>query len=269
MTQEPAIGASFREGFVETNGFRIRFMEAGQGTPLIHLHGAGGLHLTRGHDLLSAHHRVIAFEMPGFGASPENTRSETLADLAATLADAVAALGIGRFDLWGTSFGGKTALWLAAQAPERVLALVLEAPAAIRQPGMQPPAGPPEAIARMLYAHPDRMPPLPAPDPTTAVRTRTLVQRLRGPDRDPALEAQMLGITIPTLVLFGTLDRLMPPTQGHFYKELMPNSHLVFVYDAGHAISAERPEAFAEVTDDFLNRHEAFVISRTETVIHP
>jgi hypothetical protein len=40
-------------------------------------------------------------------------------------------------------------------------------------------------------------------------------------------------------------------------------------YDAGHAISTERPEAFVEVVADFLERHEAFVISRTETVVHP
>ena len=45
----------------------------------------------------------------------------------------------------------------------------------------------------------------------------------------------------------------------------MPNCHLVFVYDAGHAISTDRPEAFTEVVADFLERHEAFVISRTET----
>jgi hypothetical protein len=44
---------------------------------------------------------------------------------------------------------------------------------------------------------------------------------------------------------------------------------LVFVYDAGHAISTERPEAFAEVALDFLERREAFVVSRTETIIHP
>jgi hypothetical protein len=41
------------------------------------------------------------------------------------------------------------------------------------------------------------------------------------------------------------------------------------VYDAGHAVSTERPEAFTEVVADFLERHEAFIISRTETVIHP
>ena len=43
-------------------------MEAGQGTPLVHLHGAGGLRLTRAHDLLSKRYQVIVFEMPGFGA---------------------------------------------------------------------------------------------------------------------------------------------------------------------------------------------------------
>ncbi len=66
-------------------------------------------------------------------------------------------------------------------------------------------------------------------------------------------------------MLFGTLDRVIPPDMGRCYKALMPNCHLVLVYDAGHAISTERPEAFAEVTIDFLERHEAFVISRTET----
>src|SRR5207244_7920294 len=81
--QDPS--AAFREGFVEADGFRIRYMEAGQGTPFVHLHGAGGMRLTRGHDLLSRKHRVIAFEMPGFGASPENTRTRTSAELAATM----------------------------------------------------------------------------------------------------------------------------------------------------------------------------------------
>jgi pimeloyl-ACP methyl ester carboxylesterase len=263
------VGAAFREGFVEADGFRIRYREAGQGTPLVHLHGAGGMRLSRGHDRLSRQYRVIAFEMPGFGPSAENTRTETMAGLAATMAEAIAALGIGRFNLWGTSFGGKVALWLAAQYPERVQGLVLEAPAAIRPAGMQPPSGTPEEIARRLYAHPDRVAPLPAVDPAEAAQTRTLVGRLRGPDRDAALESRMRALPTPTLVLFGTLDHVIPPEMGRFYKELIPNGHLVFVYDAGHAISTERPEAFAEVTADFLERHEAFVIDRRETVINP
>jgi pimeloyl-ACP methyl ester carboxylesterase len=231
---------TFTEGFVEADGFRIRYMEGGQGAPLVHLHGAGGLRLTPGHDLLSRRFHVVAFEMPGFGTSPENTRTRTMPELAATMALAIKNLGLDTFNVMGTSFGGKTALWLALQAPERVRALVLEAPAAIRQEGAQSPSGPPP-----------------------------LVQRLRGPDRDAELESRLPGLAVPTLVLFGTLDTVISPAMGRVYKDLIPGCHLVFVYDAAHAISTDRPEAFEDVVGDFLERHEAFVISRAQTVIHP
>jgi pimeloyl-ACP methyl ester carboxylesterase len=268
VTRNENTAATFTEGSVEAGGFRIRYMTAGQGSPLIHLHGAGGMRLTRGHDLLSQHHRVIAFEMPGFGESPANTTTATMAELATTMATAISNLGIETFNLLGTSFGGKAALWLAAQHPDRVLALVLEAPAAIRQEGSSPPSGTPADIARRLFAHPERVAPLPTPDPAVEAKQRTLVSRLRGPDRDAELEARMRALATPTLVLFGTLDHVIPPEMGRSYKALMPNCHLVFVYDAGHAISTERPEAFADVTLDFLERREAFVINRKATIIH-
>ena len=200
----------FREGFVEVDGARIRYTDAGQGTPLVHLLGAGGSRLTRAHDLLAHHVRVLAFELPE-GPSPEHA-----------LARAIATLGLDTFDLMGTSSAGAAALGLALQEPRRVRALVLEAPAAIR------------------------------PD-----------------NRDADLERRLSGLTTPTLVLFGTADDVVPPAMGRVYKALMSNCHLVFVYAAGHAISADRPEAFAEVVVDFLERHEAFVISRAQTVIHP
>ncbi|HEX3538241.1 MAG TPA: alpha/beta hydrolase [Stellaceae bacterium] len=262
-------GAGFGEGFVEVDGFRIRYMAAGEGMPLVHLHGAGGLRLNRGHDLLSKRHRLIAFEMPGFGASPENTRTKNIAELGATMAAACARLGLAKYNLMGTSFGGATALWQAVQNPVPVQGLVLEAPAAIRPPGTVPPTGTPEEMARRLYAHPERMPPLPAPDPAVQAQTQALVRRLRSPDRDPDLETRLRQLSVATLVLFGTLDRVIPPEMGRHYKELIPNCQLVFVYDAGHSIGAERPEAFTDVVGDFLERHEAFVIRRTETMIHP
>ena len=266
MTQ---VEEAFREGHVEADGFRIRYLTGGDGPALVHLHGGGGLRLTPGHDLLSRQFRVIAFEMPGFGHSPENSRTRNMPELAATMGEAVEKLGIGSFNLMGTSFGGKTALWLALQQTKRVLALVLEAPAAIRPEGAEPPSGSPEEMARRLYAHPERLSPISPPDPAVQAKTRALVARLRGPNRDADLERQLPGLATPTLVLFGTVDRVISPDMGHIYKELMPNCHLVFVYDAGHAISTDRPEAFTEVVADFFERHEAFVISRTETVIHP
>jgi pimeloyl-ACP methyl ester carboxylesterase len=262
-------GEAFREGWVEADGFRIRFMEAGDGPALVHLHGAGGLRLTPAHDLLSRAFRVMAFEMPGFGASPENLRTRDLPEMASTMARAAAACGLDRFNLMGTSFGGKVALWLAAQQSAMVRALVLEAPAAIRPEGSEPVSGTPEEIARRLYAHPERMPAAPAVDPVQAAQALALVRRLRGPGRDAALEDRLRDLATPTLVVFGTLDSVIPPSTGRIYKELMPSSHLVFVYDAGHAIAAERPEAFAEVVADFLERNDAFLIRRTKTVIFP
>jgi 4,5:9,10-diseco-3-hydroxy-5,9,17-trioxoandrosta-1(10),2-diene-4-oate hydrolase len=267
--QQKKVGSGFTEGYVEADGFRIRYAEAGQGSPLVHLHGAGGLRLSPTHDLLARQFRVIAFEMPGFGNSPENTSTRDMAALGLTMARAAGALGFDKFNLWGTSFGGKAALWLAVQAPERLSALVLQAPAAILPAGAPPAARTPQDMARLLYGHPERVPPAPRRDPAVLAKQQALVARLRGPARDGDLEARMKTLDVPTLVAWGTLDRMIAPETARLYKELMPNCHLVLVYDAGHALDAERPEAFAEVVADFLERHEAFVISRQDTVIHP
>src|SRR5437763_8455443 len=153
-------------------------MEGGQGPALVHLHGAGGLRLSRAHDLFAKQFRVIAFEIPGFGASAENTKTQGMPELAATMGAAADALGLDRYNLMGTSFGSKAALWLALQQPERVLALVLQSPAAIRQKGARPSSGTPAERARQLYAHPERMPPLPAADPVIQAKQQTLVWRL-------------------------------------------------------------------------------------------
>lgn len=260
---------AFQEAFIEADGFRIRYMVAGEGTPLVHLHGAGGLRLTRAHDLLIEHHRLYVFEMPGFGASAENTRSRSVIDLATTMAAALAQLGIDSCDAMGTSFGARVVLWMAIRHPALVKAIVLEGPGAIRPDGHQPPSGTPQQIAELVFAHPERAPASPPLAPNIREQQSALVRRLRGPDRDPDLEAQMRDLPTPVLVVFGTLDRVMPPRMGRFYKMLLPNCHLVFTYDAGHEVSTDRPEAFADLVDDFLQRHEAFVISQRTTVIDP
>ena len=91
-----APGAGFAEHHVDADGFRIRYLEARQGPPLVHLHGAGGPRLSRAHNLLAARFRVIAFEVPGFGESPENQRSGSMPELARSMARAVTALGLDR-----------------------------------------------------------------------------------------------------------------------------------------------------------------------------
>ena len=62
------------------------------GKPLVYLHGAGGLRISPALQRLSQDFHLYAFELPGFGTSPENTRSTSIQDLAASMSQAVAAL---------------------------------------------------------------------------------------------------------------------------------------------------------------------------------
>jgi pimeloyl-ACP methyl ester carboxylesterase len=260
----------FAEGYVEADGFRIHYQEAGEGEPLVNLHGAGGMKLYRSHALLAVQYRVIVFEVPGFGQSPANERSQSMPNLALTMAQAVANLGIERFNLMGNSFGGKLALWLAIQQPERIQALILVAPAAIRPEGARPPqALSPEELMARLYAHPERQAPLLSLDSAIRAKQQALVHRIMGPPRDEALESRMPGLHVPVLVVFGTMDRMIPPEMGRLYCEKLPNCHLILMYDAGHEADADRPEAFVSVVSDFIQRHEAFLVNRQSGLIHP
>jgi pimeloyl-ACP methyl ester carboxylesterase len=262
-------GTGFVERFVEADGFRIRYLEAGaaDGEPLIVLHGAGGLRHAPAHDLLAERRRVVLFEAPGFGESPANERSGSLEELAGTMLAAVTALGVERFALMGTSFGGKLALWMAVGAPDRVAHLVLAAPAAIRPEGR--PRLSPEERRAVLYAHPERLRPPPPPSADVEAKQEALVGRLMGPARDEALEAHLPELQVPTLVVFGTEDRLVPPEMGRHYRELLPSCSLIFVYDAGHVMEEERPEAFTAVVGDFLERGPGFVVKEESGLLFP
>jgi len=260
---------AFEEGFVEADGFRIRYRAAGQGAPLVCLHGAGGMRISRSHQLLAAQYRVIAFEAPGFGESPVNERSASVQELAGTMAQAVANLGIERFHLMGTSFGGRVALWQAIQQQDAIQTLILVSPAAIRPDGPTRVPTTPEERLGMLYAHPERQPPMPPLDPAIAAKQDALVQQLRGPARDEELESRFSDLNVPVLVLFGTLDRTIPPEMGRIYREKLASCHYVLVYDAGHALDADRPEAFASVVGDFLENGPAFVVNRQSALLYP
>src|SRR3954447_21489364 len=116
----------------------------------------------------------------------------------------------------GTSFGGRLALWLAVQLPERIKSLILMSPAAIR-PDARPADAPPPAQADSLVAHPERMPPRPPADPAVLAKQTALVMRLSGPPR-PEVEQAMQALDVPTLVLFGTSDVVIPPETGRVYR---------------------------------------------------
>jgi len=265
-----ATATAFTEAYVDADGFHIRYVDGGPrtGRPLVWLHSAGGLRLSRGHELLAEHYRLIALEVPGFGDTGANERSQSYAELGATLARALGELGLEVFNLWGTSFGSVIAVWLAIGAPERIAALVLESPAAILpEGGIRPPSSP-EDMRRRLYAHPERMPIVPPPDPAILAQRQALLARLPHPSRAET-EAGLAGLDVPTLVVCGTQDGLIPAEIGRIYREKMPNCNYVLVYDAGHDIAAERPAAFASLVGDFLERHEAFIVNAKSSLLNP
>lgn len=259
---------SFSERYVEADGFRIRYLEAGEGEPVVWFPGGGGLQLNTVHDLLAEKQRVIAFEVPGFGASPVNERTRSMAELAGTMGKAVAALGIDKFSVMGISFGGKLALWTAILHPDKVQAAVLLAPAAIRPENTRPPLDPAQLRA-LLHAHPERLPPMPPPDPALMKKSIGFALKIIGPDRDAEMEARMADCKVPTLVLMGTEDRLIPPSMGRHYRALLPDCHVVMVYDAAHALDIDRPEACFAVIDDFLTRQGKFIVNTEDGVIYP
>jgi pimeloyl-ACP methyl ester carboxylesterase len=124
-------------------------------------------------------------------------------------------------------------------------------------------------MMRAFHAHPERFPSLPASEPAILEKIWPMVLRLLGPNRDAAFEEQLKSLTVPVLVLFGTVDGVIPSEMGRIYKELISNCQFVLIYDAAHDLVSDRPEAFTEVVNDFLERHENFVISRRSTVMYP
>ncbi|MBO0682004.1 MAG: alpha/beta fold hydrolase [Candidatus Dormibacteraeota bacterium] len=260
--------AGFEERFVEAGGFTVRHLTRGSGdTTVVYLHGGGGLHISPVHRLLSERFHVAAFEMPGFGSSPENTRSASLDDLAATMAEAIAAAGTAEYALYGTSFGAAVALRIAISHPERVRALILESPAALRPEGSTSGDLSPERLRAALYARPENAPP---PDrPEVIAKQLRLLGRLSGPNQDPELIDRMRTLSLPVLVLFGTRDGLISPSIAPRYKQLLLNGYIVYVYEAAHEMQFDRPEAVAEVVVDFVARQEAFLVNATSALINP
>ena len=90
-----------------------------------------------------------------------------------------------------------------------------------------------------------------------------------GPPRDEVFETALGELDIPVLACFGTEDKVMPPEVAHIYADLLPNCHLMMIYDAAHAVDADRPEAVAAVAADFFERHEKFLVRQQSDVINP
>lgn len=262
---------AFTHHTVSAAGFDISYFEAGTGVPLVVLPGAGGPKLGPAFDSLAEKFRVIMIELPGWGATPNDVADfDGLADQVVAAIDAIGRNGsLDTFHLLGTSLGGACALHLASRHPSRVISLTLEAPAKLRDDSVNPGELPPEKIVSAFRTHPERGLPMAPLDPEFMARVWPTVDRLMGDGKlDTALEERLAAIQTRALVMFGQDDGVINPINGRTYRRLMPNCVLMYVYDASHEISQDRPEAFVDVVSDFVTRGMNFMVNDADRLIN-
>ena len=257
----------FTEGYVEADGFRISYRQAGQGETVVVLDSSvwGWSPLN---DALAQSYRVIVFEMPGMGSSSPNSTSGSIKALANTMAQAASAVAPGKFTLIGTSFASNVALWQALLTPDSIEALVLISPTAIR-PAAGSLSGTREELKARLFAHPENAPELPLGDPAILAKEQALALRLGGATHDTEVEGKLGDIRCATLIVFGLADKTVESAAAAIYREKIPNSNVSIVYDAGHVIVADRPEALIDAVSDYVERRETFIVGRQRQIINP
>jgi pimeloyl-ACP methyl ester carboxylesterase len=256
----------------------VRLVEAGEGAPLLLVHGYLSSHLTWEEVLppLAAGARVIAPDLPGFGESEKPSPArygygfDAFAD---TLADVIAALGLARVSVCGHGLGGAVALTLAANYPALVERLVLVGPlvysakmGAMARIGALPVVG---AVAfkqmygramfrryfrELVYASDE--PPWARIDAhfemfnVPAAREAAYATTLALLDRRPVV-ARVPRVAVPTLAVWGRGDRCAPLADGRRLARELRGARFE-VLESGHAPHEECPDAFVRVTRRFF-----------------
>lgn len=282
------VRAPLRSRFIWAGGHRIHYLEAGDGPPIVFLHGhGGGAAVWHGViDGLVNSHRVLAVDLLGWGCSERapftgRTAEEAQAWWVESLEAWRAEMGIERFTLVGHSLGGFVAASYALAHGNRLSHLVLEDAAGMWASVRLPTSlyfrvlGPQRFIrlcgplgrrlvgwARQAEKNRTLAPAaLPvyyhalATCPGSGASGERAFARLLSLRRwELPLFQQMRFVKVPTLLVWGEHDRLIAPLIGYLLRTRMPNAHLVLIPDAGHSPHAERPHVFVEALLAFLRQ---------------
>ncbi|MFD9113453.1 alpha/beta fold hydrolase [Streptomyces bottropensis] len=235
----------------------------GSGPGLLLAHGAGSsLAGTYGPVLeaLAARHTVVGIDYPGSGDTPRSTTPLSVDDLADQLVAAADAEGLDRFAVSGYSLGGPVAIRAATRHPERVTALVLTAAFPHRDNRLALASSIQSKIAasgdRELLAEFQLM---------VALGTQALesmpaeqLQQTLGYVAAGTVDgsADLAGITVPTLVVSTTDDRLVSSALHRRLAETIPGARLAEIA-TGHLPMLERTEEWLQLITDFLDKHHA------------
>jgi pimeloyl-ACP methyl ester carboxylesterase len=250
--------SAYRERRVTVNGIETAVFMAGEGEPLVFFHGGGTL---TGFDsllpLAEQFHLVVPHH-PGFGASADDPTIDSIHDYVRHYLDLLDALDLGELTLVGHSMGGYMAATFAIEQTARVRRLVLAAPIGLRVPEHptvdlfsvrdEEALGYLAADQSVFAGH---VPSPPTPE-FLAGRYRESTSMARvfwNRVYDVKLARWLHRLTMPTLLLWGEADRLVPVQQAEVWTELLPNAEIRRVPRAGHLIFDESADAVAAVGD--------------------
>jgi pimeloyl-ACP methyl ester carboxylesterase len=243
------------------DGCELSYQRAGIGEPMLFLHGSGGISgWMPWMEQLSQCYDLIVPDHPGFGRSSTPEWLDNIHDVAYFYLDVMRELGLSRVHLVGNSLGGWLAAEIAVRCTTRLQTLVLVDPAGLRIPGVRVFdifAANPEATVRHLYhdeALVERALAAPPPDLDTVLKNRLAVARLAWQPRlyDPHLAKWLHRIDLPTLVIWGDDDRLIPPAYADEFARLIPGAQKRIIERCGHLPHVERPDRFVSAVTQFI-----------------
>ena len=253
---------------LQVAGTRIQVLKGGAGDPLLVLHGAGG---NPGwlayHQALSQQFTVYAPSHPGYDRSSRPDWISTMNDMAHFYRQCIEELGLAPVRLMGFSMGGWLAAEVVAMCPAYVRSLVL-----VDAAGIKPEVG---DIAEILMVSQDVVKKLRFYDPAQVPDYDTVVNRQLTPEEEavqwrnremtsrlcwkpyfhnPKLPAYLRGVKVPTLIVWGRQDAIIPLNCGELYQQALSNSRLHVIDRCGHSPALEKPQEFLPVVQEFLSR---------------
>lgn len=245
--------------YAEVGGLRVAYRDvgsAGERLPLVLLHGWGAsLDVMAGvRDGLAADFRVLSFDLPGFGESSPPPAAWGSDDYARLLLAALDALGVERAHLVGHSFGGKVAIRMAVERPERLGRLVLVDSAGIRPMrtlGYHARVAAYRGARRLVGSTPLRgwlEARVGSTDYRAAGTLRPTLVRSVNEDLRPLLPR----VAAPTLLVWGERDEDTPLENGQLMERLIPNAGLVVFAGAGHFAFGDDLPRFCWLVTNFL-----------------
>ncbi len=256
-------------GNLQVNGIDISYRRAGNGSPLMFVHGGAEDSRTWTPQLkaLSDEFTVVAWDEPEAGRSSDVPDNFELSDYADCLAGLITQLELAPVHLVGLSWGSTVSLELYWRHPHLVRTMIL----AGGYTGWTGSLGEEEAQARLagvrkMLGAPDNqldptLPGLFAGEPPA--KFVSLLNAIAADVRPRSLQTalEIMGktdlnhilptITIPTLLLWGELDVRSPLRIAKEFEQKIPNARLVVIPGCGHVINLQIPEAFNEAVRNF------------------